>query len=104
MVSAAVQRVLDRRDDRAAIGSLSSLRDAYEQELVVYDKEIAAHVDQVLAIERAMLRNITTKWIADHRPCAECGGPIGGAKRLSRWFCSDACRQRAHRKRRQTAS
>jgi hypothetical protein len=90
MASAAIQRVLDRSHDRMAISSLADLQRAYNAELAVHGAAIAAHADRVLALKRTALQ---------HRSCQECGGPIEGAVRLTRWFCSNRCRQRAYRKR-----
>ena len=100
MVSAAIQRVLGREMNRVGIGSLADLKRAYEEELAAYPDEIAAEVDHVLAISRDVGQRIRTKAIHEHRRCEACGGPIEGARRGSRWFCSGRCRQRAHRRRR----
>jgi hypothetical protein len=95
MRSIAIERVLADRNKRARIGSLRSLREAYQSELAAHGAEIAAEADELLAQKRkinlARLRNL--------RRCAVCGEPIVGAKRLNRRYCSDRCRQRAHRQR-----
>lgn len=105
MVSIATGRVLGRSIERAAIGSPAALRRACEDELAMYGKEIAAEADRLVALERQTVRSVVAGVIQQHRPCAECGGPIEGAQRSSRWFCSNRCRQSAHRKRqRQTLS
>jgi hypothetical protein len=88
-----------RAMDRMAIGSLTDLKRAYEDELAVHHDEIVAEVEHILAIGRGTNQRITTKAIHERRECAACGGPIEGARRLSRWFCSDRCRQRAYRQR-----
>jgi hypothetical protein len=67
--------------------------------LAGHHDEIAAEVEHVLAISRDTGQNIRTRFIHERRECEACGGPIEGARRLSRWYCSPACRQRAHRKR-----
>jgi hypothetical protein len=48
MVSAAIQRVLGRQHDRVAIGSLTDLKRAYEDELAA----IAAEAEHVMAVSR----------------------------------------------------
>jgi hypothetical protein len=97
MVSNAIQRVLSRTHDRLAIGSLADLKRAYEEELAEHYEEIVAQAEHVLTVSRDLNQRITTKSIHEHRRCEACGGPIEGAQRMSRWFCSDRCRQRAHR-------
>jgi predicted nucleic acid-binding Zn ribbon protein len=103
MVSQAIQRVLARPHDRLAIGSLGDLKRAYDDELAAYGTEIAAHVDRVMEVSRQSVQRVTTGGIRQHRRCDECGGPIENAARLTRWYCSDRCRQRAHRKRQHAA-
>jgi len=88
----AIQRVLARSMDRAAIGSLDDLRRAYEQELAAHGAEIAAEADRQLARLRAVDESFRGKL-----RCAACDGPITGARRFSRRYCSPRCRQRAHR-------
>jgi predicted nucleic acid-binding Zn ribbon protein len=104
MVGEAIQRELSRSMDRVAIGSLTDLKRAYEEELAEHGTEIAAQVDKTLAFQRETFQRIRTNGIHKHRCCAKCGGPIEGARRFSRRFCSDRCRQRAHRKRRRPAA
>jgi predicted nucleic acid-binding Zn ribbon protein len=101
MVSNAIQRVLSREMDRVVIGSLADLKRAYENELAGHHAEIATEVEHVLAISRDVSQRIRTKFIHERRECEACGGPIESARRMSRWFCSDRCRQRAYRQRRQ---
>ena len=103
MVSNAIQRVLEREHDRLMISSLADLKRAYEDELVKHHEEVAAEVAHVLAISRDTNQSITTRAIHERRKCEACGGPIEGAQRLSRWFCSNRCRQRAFRKRQHAA-
>jgi hypothetical protein len=88
----AIERVLARRDERAAIGSLTDLRRAYEAELAAHGAEIAAQVDEFFARLRSICAGILRKKLR----CAMCGGEME-PKRLSRRYCSDRCRQRAHR-------
>jgi hypothetical protein len=97
MVSHAIQRVLARKDDRAGIGSLADLKALYEQELAAHHDAIAAEVEHILTLSREITQRSTTAAIRQHRRCEACGGPIEGARRVTRWFCSDRCRQRAHR-------
>ena len=92
MRGAAIQRVLARKMDRASIGSLADLRRAYEEEIAAHGAEIAAQADDVLARMRSINAGIRSKL-----RCATCGGPMD-AKRISRRYCSDRCRQQAHRK------
>jgi hypothetical protein len=99
MVSAAIQRVLRRQHDRVAIGSLTDLKRAYEDELAAHYGEIAAEAEHVMAVSRKITQSVVGNVIRQQRKCQACGGVIDRAKRTSRWFCSDACRQRAHRKR-----
>jgi predicted nucleic acid-binding Zn ribbon protein len=99
MVSIAVQRVLARTHDRSAIGSLATLKRAYEEELAAHGTEIAAEADRQVKMQQAVLQRVTTDGIRQHRRCEGCGGTIEDAVRSTRWFCSDRCRQRAHRKR-----
>jgi hypothetical protein len=99
MVSAAIQRVLGRQHDRVAIGSLADLKRAYEDELAAHYGEITAEAEHVMAVSRKTTQSIVGHAIRQQRKCQACGGVIEGAKRISRWFCSDACRQRAYRKR-----
>jgi predicted nucleic acid-binding Zn ribbon protein len=103
MVSEAIQRVLARPHDRSAIGSLASLKRAYDEELAAYGTEIAARVDELIERQRKSLQHVTTVGIRRHRRCEECGGPIENAERITRWYCSNRCRQRAHRKRHHAA-
>jgi predicted nucleic acid-binding Zn ribbon protein len=99
MVSEAIGRVLNDSRRRHEIGSLADLKRAYEEELVAHGEEIAVTADRLFAVDRETLQRIITDGLRKHRPCAECGGPIEDAKRFSRRFCSNRCRQRAHRKR-----
>jgi hypothetical protein len=99
MISNATQRVLSRERDCASIGSLGDLKRAYEDELAGHRDEIAAEVAHVLAINRGTSQRIVARAIRERRACEACGGPIEGAQRLSRRYCSDRCRQRAHRRR-----
>jgi hypothetical protein len=99
MVSAAIQRVLERKMDRVAIGSLADLKRAYEDELATHYDAIAAEAEHVMAISRETTQSIVGKVIRERRRCEHCGGEIADAKRNSRWFCSDRCRQRAYRER-----
>jgi len=103
MVSNAIQRVLGREHDRLTIGSLADLKHAYENELAKHHEEIATEVEHVLTISRDTSQRIMTRAIHERRKCEACGGAIEGAQRLSRWFCSDRCRQRAFRKRQHAA-
>ena len=104
MVSAAIQRVLSREMGRVVIGSLADLKRAYEDELARHHDEIAAEVDHVLAISRDVNQRIRTRAIHEHRACEACGGPIEGARRLSRRYCSNRCRQRAYHQRQAAAT
>ena len=45
----AIERVLARRGDRAAIGSLADLRTAYQSELAVNQAEIEAEANALMA-------------------------------------------------------
>jgi hypothetical protein len=92
MRAIAIQRVLARETDRVVIGSLDDLRRAYENELAVHGTEIAAEADRFLT----RVREIDRRILSQHRRCASCGGPMA-LQRISRRYCSDRCRQRAHR-------
>ena len=98
MRSIAIDRVLSRKDDRSAIGSIADLREMYRDEIAANYAEIEAGANEMMALSGRTVGNLTTNWLAKNRPCIECGGPITGARRLSRWYCSPRCRQRAHRK------
>jgi hypothetical protein len=93
MQAIAIDRVLGRRNERADISSVASLRAAYQSELAVNYAEIEAEANALVARFRQINANI----LAHHLGCAACGGPIKAAKRISRRYCSDRCRQRAHR-------
>ena len=95
--------VLARPHDRSAIGSLVSLKHAYDEELAAYGTEIAAHADKLIEMQRETMRRITTDGVRRLRRCEECDGLIEDAARLTRWYCSNRCRQRAHRKRQHAA-
>ncbi len=57
------------------------------------------HVEAKAAEKRRELH----AWIMqNNKQCRHCGGPIEGARRVSRRSCSAACRQAAHRSRRKT--
>lgn len=93
MQAIAIERVLGRRDDRASISSLASLRAAYESELAVNCAEIEAEANALVA----RFRQINANFLARNMRCASCDGPIKDPKRISRRYCSDRCRQRARR-------
>jgi hypothetical protein len=95
MRSVAIGRVLQRAHDRSAIGSPRDLRLAYLNELAMHGEEIAAETYRILALARQAELAMTRKALR----CVICGGTIGGAERPSRRYCSDRCRQRAHRRR-----
>ena len=99
MVSNAIQRVLGDTHRRLAIGSLSDLKREYEVELAEHGAEIAAQVDRIFAGLQETTQRIAAMALRKHRACEACGGPIEGARRMSRWYCSDRCRQRAYRQR-----
>jgi predicted nucleic acid-binding Zn ribbon protein len=103
MVGNAIQRVLGRQMHRIAIGSLADLRRAYVAELAEHGAEIEAEAEAAVASGRSTMRNVFAAGMRKHRACEECGGPIEGAQRASRWFCSVRCRQRAHRTRQRAA-
>ena len=65
---------------------------AIAEEFAAHGAEIAAQADDVLARMRSINAGIRSKL-----RCATCGGPMD-AKRISRRYCSDRCRQQAHRK------
>jgi hypothetical protein len=90
----AIQRVLARTMDRAAIVSLGDLRRAYEDELAAHGPEIAAKADLVLT----RMREADQRQLGQYLRCANCGGPTG-AKRMHRRYCSNRCRQQAYRQR-----
>ena len=94
IVEIALQRVLDREKDRLAIGSLGDLRRIYEGELAANRAEIEAQDDMVADRTREVLAQLTSNLLR----CIGCDGPIPCARRLSRRYCSDRCRQRAHRR------
>ena len=94
MRSEAIQRVLERSYDRAAIGSLNDLRRAYEAELAAHGTEIGVKADDLLT----GLRDVASQLRA-RLPCAVCGDPITDAKRFSRRYCSNRCRQQGYRDR-----
>ena len=93
MIATAIRRVLDREMDRAAIGSLADLRRMYEAELAANRAEIEAQADVVAGRMRKVMARLTSNLLR----CIVCDGPIPDARRLSRRYCSDRCRQRAHR-------
>ena len=90
----AIHRVLERSHDRAAIGSLADLRRAYEAELAAHGTEIGLKTDELLT----GLQDVASQLRA-RLPCAVCGDPITDAKRFSRRYCSNRCRQQAYRAR-----
>jgi hypothetical protein len=94
----AIRRVLARTHDRLAIASLGDLRRAYEDELTAYGAEIGAEVDRI-RLKWEQVDHAFTEAFAQRVPCVVCGGPITDARRLSRRYCSDSCRQRAYRQR-----
>jgi len=89
----AIERVLDKRDARAGIASLAGLREAYQSELAANQAEIEAEAYTFMA----RLQQVDARMLAKMLRCAACGGPIKDPKRISRRYCSDRCRQRAHR-------
>jgi hypothetical protein len=93
IVSEAIQRVLSRTHDRLAIGSLAGLKRAYESELAEHGAEIVAKADRILD----MMRETDQRILHDKLRCVVCDCPIDGIRRISRRYCSDRCRQRAHR-------
>ena len=95
MRSVAIGRVLERARDRSAISSPRDFRLAYLNELAMHGEEIAAETYRILALARQAKLAATRKALR----CVICGGPIGGTQRPSRRYCSDRCRQRAHRRR-----
>jgi hypothetical protein len=97
--SEAIRRVLERPLDRSAIGSPADLRRAYQAELAAHRAEIEAHTDEVIT----QFRQSDTEMLSKLLRCAACDGPMLDAKRISRRYCSDSCRQSAHRKRRRGA-
>ena len=100
MRAEAIQRVLARAMDRATISSLGDLRRAYEDELAAHGDEIGAQVDAFLVREKEILARALTGLVAEQVRCPVCDNPITDAKRLSRRYCSNRFRQRAHRARR----
>jgi hypothetical protein len=94
MRARAIQRVLARAQDRAAIGSLADLRQAYQDELAAHPVEITAEVDRVCGIDRTIYRRL----LASHLTCIVCGGAMEPLRR-SRLYCSGRCRTRAYRAR-----
>jgi hypothetical protein len=96
MQAIAIERVLARRDARAGIASLAGLRDAYQSELTANRPEIEAEANERVTRVRQISRQINARMLARRR-CAACGGPIKDPQRISRRYCSDRCRQRAHR-------
>jgi hypothetical protein len=93
MQAIAIERVLARRDDRAGISSVASLRAAYKSELITNKAEIEAQANALMA----RFRQIDANFLAIKLRCASCDGPIKDPKRISRRYCSDRCRQRARR-------
>ena len=86
MIEAAIQRVLARPRDRAAIGSLADLKRAYVAELAAHGLEIAGQL-----VEQRQVRQPPR--------CANCDRLIENAQRSTRRYCSDACRVDVHRQR-----
>ena len=94
MQAIAIERVLANRDDRAGIASVASLRAAYQSELIRNQAEIEAEANALLV----RFRQIDASFLARRLRCAfPCNGAIPDPKRISRRYCSGACRQRAHR-------
>jgi hypothetical protein len=59
-----------------------------------------AEIEAEAAARVARFRQFDANFLARNLRCAACGGPIKDPKRISRRYCSDRCRQRAHRLRR----
>jgi hypothetical protein len=95
--SCAIGWVLDHEMERAGIGSPRQLREAAESALLAHPEEIEAQVERIMEISRETGERIRAKYLAEHLRCAVCDAPVVGAKRFSRRYCSDRCRQRAHR-------
>jgi hypothetical protein len=93
MQGIAIGRVLERRYDRAAIGSIASLRAAYQSELAVSAAEIETQANEWVA----RFRQVDANALAKRLRCVACDGPIKDPKRISRRYCSARCRQRARR-------
>jgi hypothetical protein len=93
MQSIAIERVLANREVRSMIGSVADLRDAYQDELAANQAEIEAKATEFVT----RVRQAETEALANVLRCAACGSPIKNPRRISRRYCSDRCRQRAHR-------
>jgi hypothetical protein len=93
MQAIAIERVLEKRDTRAGISSLASLRQAYQSELITNEVEIEAEANALMA----RFRQFDANFLARRLRCASCDGPIPNPKRISRRYCSARCRQRARR-------
>jgi hypothetical protein len=93
MQAIAIERVLGRRDTRAGIASVASLRQACQSELIMNQAEIEAEANALVA----RFRQIDANFLARNMRCAACDGLIPNPKRISRRYCSARCRQRARR-------
>jgi hypothetical protein len=93
MQGIAIERVLERRDGRAAIGSIGNLRAAYQDELAGSYAEIETRANELVA----RFRMIDANMLARKLRCIACEGPIKDPKRINRRYCSARCRQRARR-------